>query len=59
MRQQKGEKKTAKNEQVGRASGVISSKSPLHVSRATLGETPERWGGAHMGLPEHTDTIWN
>ena len=29
------------------------------VSRATLGNTPERRGGAHMGLPERIDTILN
>ena len=27
--------------------------------KGNVGETSERWGGAHMGLSEHIDTILN
>ena len=43
------------------AGNHVDRKSDQHRNcfKGNIGETPERRGGAHMGLPKRIDTIWN
>ena len=38
---------------------IISKTNTQTVSKAMLGGTSERWGGAHTGFPEHAGTLLN
>ena len=41
----------------GRERAIVNQTNIGTVSKATFGKTSERWGGAHMGFSERTDTI--
>ena len=43
----------------GRERVIVSQTKTGTVSKATLGETGERRGGAHMGFSDHIDTLLN